>query len=176
MLTKLPQILLATTMILAVGCDDRATRIALQSADQQALQNLAMAQVNEHVADSVKQLLAADANSRRELLAAHRQLLMASNELAEQLNHLELQRRQLADIRRQESLLVPLAHATGGFLLILTVLGFCWHAIASVRAPSTNGDVLEEFLIQEVTGGEPRLLTAGLPPNSASRIDSFDAS
>ena len=78
MLTRLPQILLATTMILAVGCDDRATRIALQSADQQARQNLAMAQVNEHVADGTKQLLAADANSRRELLAAHRELLMAS--------------------------------------------------------------------------------------------------
>lgn len=166
-----------TIGILATGCDDRATRVALQSVDQQARQNLAMANVNEQVATGVQQLLAADSESRSELLAAHRELLTARNALTAQWNDLEHQRRKLDDNRRRDSLVIPLAQSAGVFLMVVVVLGFCWCALGkSVRSASNNDNVLAEILIEELVSDSPRLLTSPQPSDAARQIGSTYAS
>lgn len=164
--------LMLTTMLLALGCDDRATRVALEAVDQQARQNLAMKEVNERVTKGTTDLVAADAASRRELMLVHRELQAERKQLNTQWNDLELRRRELADIRRRESLLLPLAQATGGFLLVAAVLGFCWFAILSVQMPRDNDSKLEEILIEEVVGRTPRLLSAETASNRGRTLDS----
>jgi hypothetical protein len=150
--TRILGILLVT---LASGCDERATQIALDAADRQAQQNTAMAELNTEVAAGTRRLVEADAQARKEVLTAQRELLAERNRLESGRMALDQERRHIAGLRRIDSVLVPAITPIGGIALVIVLLAFCWYALVASRR---NDDAeLSEFLVSELLAYQLRL-------------------
>jgi hypothetical protein len=141
------------------GCDDRATRIAIDAADRQAQQNTAMAELNKEVATGTHKLVEADAQARKEIVGVHRDLQAERTRLDTSWNTLEEERRQIASQRRTESLLVPAIQAAGLLALVALVLGFSWYALVRAQDGITSASEVTDLLIGEILTDEPQLLT-----------------
>src|SRR4051812_28760879 len=99
-------ILWITLMNVTSGCDDRATQIAREAANRQAQQNTAMSELNKEVAAGTRELVAADSQARKEIVGVHHELQAERTQLDTGWDALENERRQIADERRTESMLV----------------------------------------------------------------------
>ena len=82
--TWIPRVLVL--LIVTSGCDDAATRIAREAADRQAQQNTAMANLNQEVASGTHQLVAADAEARKEIVVVHHDLQAERSKLDSELD------------------------------------------------------------------------------------------
>lgn len=147
-------------LILISGCDERATKIAREAADRQAQQNTSMADLNKEVASGTHQLVAADAQARREIIGVHRDMQAERIQLGTGWSALEKERRQIATQRRTESMLVPLIEAGGLLALAVALLGFCWYALVACRSSDGTEAQLNELLIREILPGETPLILA----------------
>jgi hypothetical protein len=150
--------------ILISGCDDRATQIAHEAANRQAQQSTAMADLNKEVASGAHQLVAADAQARKEIVGVHHELQAERTRLDSGWNSLEEERRQIAGRRRTESLLVPVVQAGGLLALVLVLLGFCWSAIASCRNSDHSDAQLNEILVCELLPDQSTYLAGDARP------------
>ena len=142
----IPWILVA---IATSGCDDRATRIAREAADRQAQQNTSMAELNKEVASGTHQLVAADSQARKEIIGVHHELQSERTRLDNSRDALEQERHQIAVERRTESLLAPVIELSGGVLLVVVLLGFCWYAVVASRSSDDTDAQLNELLVHE---------------------------
>ena len=149
-------------VILISGCDDRATQIASEAANRQAQQNTAMADLNKEVAGGTHQLVEGDAQARKEIVGVHHELQAERTRMDTGWCALEQERKEIATQRRTESMLIPVT----GLLLLVVLLGFCWHALVASRRSENADAQLTELLIQEILPDEPSLLssTQRLPP------------
>ena len=160
--------LLPLTLLLAAiaGCspDERVVDIATTAADRQAEQNEEIVRLNREVAQGTRQLVEADAKAREDFAQLHQALQSERAELGEKFNDLEAERKSIAQARRTESLVVPVAKALGIVLLAIVVIGFCWSLLFGIQKSDDHAE-LNELLIREITAERPMLL----PPTNQER-------
>ncbi len=177
-LTLSSVMLIVLAIVATAGCDDdtRVTKVATEAADRQAKQNEEMVRLNREVAEGTRRLVDADADTRREIIGVHKELQGERTELGQQWNNLEAERRSIAQQRRTESMLVPVAQAVGAVLLVALVIGFCWSLLFGLRTKDESHQDLAELLVQEIVAERPTLLPAGRqhPPAIAGRDDHAD--
>jgi hypothetical protein len=121
-------------------------------------------ELQQEVAGGTRELVAADAESRKDLVAVHRELLSERARLESGWTELERERRRLSGERRTESLLVAALKPAGGLLLVVSVLWFSWYALFSARSDGQVEAELNAFLIDELASGQPLLTSGERPP------------
>jgi hypothetical protein len=145
---------IAVHVILALtwtsGCDERVVEVAREAADRQAAQNQQMGELQKEVARGTRSLVEADAAARQEIVGVHRELQAERQQLGTGWNDLEEERRQLAQMRRTESLVVPMVQAVGAVVLVTMLMGFLWQLLASTRSSDSIDVELSELLIQQM--------------------------
>jgi hypothetical protein len=152
-------------LILLNGCDDGATHVAREAANRQAQQNTFMADLHKEVASGNRQLVAADAEARKEILTVHHDLQAERGRLDTGWNALEHERQQISRERRVDSMLAPILSLVGGFVLVSTLLGFSWYALAATNA-STDVVRLNEVLLTDVLLADPPFLIDSASQNA----------
>lgn len=149
MIVRRPEILIVLAMAAAaIGCDDRAARIAADAAQRQAEQNTEMARVNQGVLKAAEQLHQerADLNKGRDAL--------------------EAERREIASSRRTESMLAALMQGGGAtFVVIAALVLACLILVGGHRDPNAS-DALCELLVEELASDSPMLIR---PPVSEAQ-------
>jgi hypothetical protein len=151
-------ILWIVTVIAIAGCDDRVTQVAREAANRQAQQNTVMAELHQQVATGTRELVAADAKARGDIVGVHHDLQSERARLDTGWNALETERRQIASQRRTESFLAPLVPLITGSVLVIVLLGFCWYAVGAAHSSESRDFMLEDFLVREILPDEPSLL------------------
>jgi hypothetical protein len=159
MAQNLTTLILGTAILSALnGCDDRVTQVAREAASRQAQQNTEMAKLHQEVATGARELVAADAKARDDMLGVHHDLQSERAQLDSGWNALEIERRQTASERRTESILVSLFPVIGGTAVVILLLGFCWYAVGAAHTSEDSDFRLEEYLVCEILPDEPRVL------------------
>src|SRR5579871_2918330 len=105
------RLLILGTLVLLAGCDstdERLQALSRESLDRQADQNRAMSQQNQTVAEEPRDLVAADAEARRDILETTRAIQTERANLDRQHEHLAEERRQVVELRQREPVI---AHA-----------------------------------------------------------------
>ena len=166
--TTIAKIVSCLLAITAAGCDERVAEVAREAADRQAEQNRTMAELHEEGAAGTRSLVEADGQARRELLAAGRELHVERSRLDEGRDTLDLDRKQFAEERRTDSLLVPVLQSLAAIALAVVVIGFSWFALVQLRSDEGGDAELVEFLIQELA--DNRL--PDVPKSSAALLPS----
>jgi hypothetical protein len=126
-MTQSKVLLLATIVLVVVssGCEDddeRLARLAQTSNQQQAEQNVAMAENTRAVAEGSIALIEAENQSRQELVALQRDLRSDQAELSRQRESLDRERRSQAAAERRDSLLAPVIVTLGLLLACIAPL------------------------------------------------------
>jgi hypothetical protein len=106
---------------IVVGCgssDERLANFAEEATKEQAAQNQRAAETNRAVARSHEQLLEADAQSRKELIALQHDLRADQAQVGQLRDELEVERRAIAKERRTDS-------AAGAVIAALVVMIAC---------------------------------------------------
>jgi hypothetical protein len=155
-------ILWIATLIVTSGCDDRVTQVAREAANRQAQQNTVMAELHQEVATGTRELVAADAKARGDIVGVHHDLQSERARLDTGWNALETERRQIASQRRTESLLGPLVPLIAGTVLVIVLLGFCWSAVGAAHTSDSRDCRLEDFLVREILPDETPPLLFGV--------------
>jgi len=145
-----------------------AAETANKAADRQAQQNSEMAKVNQTVAEGTKRLVEADAQTRKEIVAVHKDLQAERATLNEGFNELEAERKQIAQDRRTESILLPAAKALGAALVAVAVLGFCLLLLSHTKKDGDSDAELSEMLILDLVSEQPQLLHRPVDPPTLS--------
>ena len=151
--TKNKIVVMAVVLALAVGCDEdkRLVEQAREADERQAEQNRQIAHQNHQLAEATNRLIEADAKSREELVALERDLQTERAAIGKQRDELEAERRQIADQRVQESLVVECLNGALVLLASLLPLVLCWYLLAGWRT-SSNDEALGELLTIEMAG------------------------
>ena len=135
-------ILLATTAILAIGCDEdeRVARVAIEAANRQAQQNTEMARLSRNVSE------------------LQRGVQTQQTEIGQQRNSLEAERRQIAKQRLTESRLGPILKTCAAAAVCTATIGFCWSLLLGLRREDGADQTLNELLIHELASDSPAIL------------------
>jgi hypothetical protein len=135
--------------LMAAGCSDqRAVHIATEAADRQAEQNKEIAFQNRQIAETTKDLIAAEGQARDELIAM-------LGEIYKQRDALESERRAWSADRRRESLLAPVLENIGLVLACVVVVGYCAYLIRGLRDEQTSEPAVNELLVQYLASDQP---------------------
>ena len=169
-------VLLIALLLAAAGCEDdkRVVELAREAADRQAEQNRQMGRQTEEIATATRELIEADARSRQEMVALHRELQNEQAVVARQRDALETERRELARARQRESLLIPVLQGGGGVLVVVAALVFCAFLLAGLRRHEETSEALSELLIQELSAEQPLVLPRAILPPTFPHITGED--
>jgi hypothetical protein len=132
--------------------------VAREAADRQAEQNRQIAHQNHQIAQTAKNLVEADGQSRTELVALQRDLQVQQAEVARQRDALEAERRQQAEKRQTESMLAPVIESLGGVLVCALLIAFCCYLARGLRNESDANPELNELLVMDLVSEQPMLL------------------
>ena len=105
-------------------------------------------------ANSKLTLLAADAAARHEMIEVHRDLQAERQQLGTGWDDLEVERQRIARQRRTESLVVALASAVAGVVLVSVLLGFLWVLLATSPPGDADDAQFYELLVEQLLAGE----------------------
>ena len=149
---------------LLVGCDEedhhkQVAEVATQAAERQAQQNTEMARLNREVAEGTRRMVEADAEARKEIIAVHQEIQSERASLNDSFETLEAERKQMAQERRTESILVPAVNTIGGAMVATAVVGFCLLLLFGLRRTDASDAELNELLIHDLVSEHPRLLS-----------------
>jgi hypothetical protein len=152
------------------GCGDssdkRLLNLAQQSLAQQARQSEQLAQQSQRIADTARQLVAADAKARQELLAGltklQQQIQAERAEFDRQRDALEQERRELAAQRGRDPIVANAIGAFGVVLACLMPLLLAGYVLYTVNraSPDEDAQAVSEVLIGEIVGPTTTLLPA----------------
>jgi hypothetical protein len=161
----------ACLLLLAAGCesdDQRLVDLAIDADQRQADQNRQIAHQNHELAEAANRLIAADAESRKELVALERDLQAERSAIGRERDELEGERRQIAAERHWDS--VAGEAVSGGALLIGAILplALCWFVLRGLWQ-DTEDDGLGEVLAEELTSDSPAFMPSG-PPNGGLHL------
>jgi hypothetical protein len=164
-------LLLAVLIALTTGCDEdhRVAQVAQQAADRQAQQNQEMAQLSRQSAEGTKLLVQADAQARKEVLAAQKNLQEQQAEVGRQRDQLEAERKEIAQARYWDPIVAQAITGAAVLLACLLPLLLAWQLLRTVRHESAD-PALTELLVEELASPRPVLLS----PVSA-RLPALDA-
>jgi hypothetical protein len=156
------QIVRTTTQLFLVllmlsGCESRDVQLAREAANRQAQQNTEMTTLNKEVASGAHQLVAADAQARKEIINVHHELQAERSRLDTSHDALEKERQNIASERQTDSILTALAPLFSTVVLVVVLLGFCWSmTVAAHRRESSDFDV-SDLLVRELVCGNPSI-------------------
>ena len=135
---------------MTTGCRDPSVEIAREAADRQAAQNEAMIGLQREVAHGTERMVTADAESRRDLLAAHRRLQADHAELTAQFRELESERRRLNAERRATVTLAAALRGGGLLLVALATLALVHRLLAAAQTDEACAELATELLASDL--------------------------
>lgn len=170
-----------------VGCsrapDERLAELAQQTMTEQGRQNQRMADQSEAVvaeshqlAETAKELVARDAEARRELIAAQTELTTQLNgqQSAIHTGHeqLEQDRREIAEQRHRDPIVAAVIQDFGLVIACLFPLLVAVLVIRQMQSQEPDHAAVAELLTLELTSDEPLLLPGpGRNPQLLNRSD-----
>ena len=175
-ITRAGRTIPALTLLAVIGCspapdtrDARLTRVVEESMARQQEQNQYIAKQSEAIitetqrlVDASKELVATDAKTRQELLAAQDRLntqldaqRAAINEAHDQL---EQERRQIAQQRFRDPLIANSIQTIGLVLACLLPLGVCGLVVWRLGRSEPDDATVAELLVHELVTDQPILL------------------
>jgi hypothetical protein len=146
---------------LMVGCetpDERLTEFVTMSTSQQAMQNREMADVTRTAAEHHRLVVEAVEKSRQEVVSLQQ-------DVRQELQQLDAERRSTAENRWRESLLVPVINHLGLLLVAVLPLALCWYLLHGLSSRGQE-DAVCDLLIQELIA-EPLERLPGPEPKAA---------
>ncbi|MBM4088482.1 MAG: hypothetical protein FJ276_03505 [Planctomycetes bacterium] len=154
-------------VLILAGCSDdgRLARVAQQASEQQARQNEEMARLTGEVVQASQELVAADAQARRENAAIQSRLTDQQREIGLQRDQLEQERRQIAVQRHRDPVLAAAITTVGWILAALLPLALAALVVWRLRDNGEDVETLNRVLLEELVAEQPRLL----PPPSRER-------
>jgi TolA-binding protein len=162
------QTLWIAVIVLIAGCssDAKVARIAEKAADRQAEQNKEMVRLQHEVAAASKDLVAADAQARKEMAEVHHNLTEQQHNIHQQHNQLEHERQDIARQRQRDPIIAAAIQDGGLIIACLLPLLLAALVIWRLRDSGEELQTLNQVLIQELVAEEPRLLPR---PESSER-------
>lgn len=151
-------------LLMIAGCRDRSVEIAREAADRQAAQNEAMIGLQREVAHGAERLVTADAQSRHELLAAHRRLQVDYAQLSAHYLELESERRRVDAERRATTTLAAALRGGGLFVVALATLAVVHRLLGAAQTDAACAELATELL-------ESDLLDASRLHEQVPRLD-----
>jgi ABC-type transport system involved in cytochrome bd biosynthesis fused ATPase/permease subunit len=148
---KIMTYMFAILLVIAVGCDSPDERLVHQLAEtsrEVVQQNKEVAKTQHEIAEGSKQLVNAVAESRHE----HNGM---QQDLQQQRDHLERERKSIAANRRSESRLVPVLETTGLLIVAALPLVLCWYLLHGLRG---QDEEVSEVLVSQLVSRSPELL------------------
>ena len=163
-------------LLTVIGCSDspdmrdqRLAEFAEQAVKEQARQNDRMAdqshaivEESHQLAETAKELVAHDAEARRELIAAQQELTSQLNgqQSAIQTGHqqLEQDRREIAEQRHRDPIIAAVIQDFGLAIACLLPLLVAVFVIRQMQSQEPDHAAVAELLVLELTADEPRLL------------------
>ena len=137
----------ATVMLAIVGgcdtSDERAVRLASESAERQAQQNQVISDLGREMADNQRRIVEAVASSRSELVSLQ-------NDVAKQRQQLDVERKAIAGERRTESFLGAIVGPGGWIALAALPLVLCWLILCDLRSARSEDDAICQLLVDEI--------------------------
>ena len=178
----------AAVLLLATigGCgkapDERLANFAQQSMAEQRKQNdriadqsQAVVEESHQLAETAKELVAHDAEARRELIAAQQELTSQLNgqQSAIHTGHqqLEQDRREIAEQRHRDPIVAAVIQNIGLTLACLLPLVVAVFVIRQMQSQEPDHAAVAELLILEMTADEPRLLPGPMSQRHALTHD-----
>jgi len=154
-------LILLVLMIGMIGCDndERIVRMAQEHARQQAAQSQQMAQLQQEVAQGARELVEADSSAREEIVSLHRDIQAERTEIGRQRDHLEEDRRRLADQQHRDPIIAATIVQVGMVVACVLPLILCWYLLHREPAQADDAAVAEVF-IEDLTAEAPLLLSA----------------
>jgi hypothetical protein len=153
-------ILIATILIpTAIGCDEeeRLVKMAEEHLERQADQNRRMSELQKHVAEGARQLVEADANARKEMVALQREVQTERAEVGRQRDILENERRDFAAKRRLDPIIASAVRSIGLLLACVLPLVLCWYLLRQPVEPADD-QAVAEVLLEDLVADDPLLL------------------
>lgn len=141
------------------GCDEdeQLARMAEEHARRQAAQSQQMVELQQEVAQGTRELVEADGKAREGIVALQRDIQTERTEIGRQRDHLEEDRRQLADQRHRDPIIAATIMQVGMVVACVLPLILCWYLLH--RGPAQADDsAVAEVLIQDLTAESPLLL------------------
>jgi hypothetical protein len=176
-------------LLTVIGCSDspdmrdqRLAEFAEQAVKEQARQNDRMAdqshaivEESHQLAETAKELVAHDAEARRELIAAQQELTSQLNgqQSAIQTGHqqLEQDRREIAEQRHRDPIIAAVIQDFGLFIACLLPLVVAVFVIRQMQSQEPDHAAVAELLVLELTADEPRLLPGPMSQRHALNHD-----
>ncbi len=165
--TPLPRVaILMMTLLLVVGCgeprDERFRRLAEHALHEQAQQNKRLAEQSKQIVDASQRLVEGDAEARRDLLAAQKQLTSELHSeragIDRQRETMEQERRNIAAQRHRDPVIAQAINAFGLTLACLLPLLLAAYVIRAVNQDGDDSAELGNLLVMEITAEQPLLL------------------
>jgi len=156
-------ILLIAAMLLvtATGCEpsenQKLAEMAERHLDRQSEQNRQMNELQREVAQGSRQLVAADAKAREEMLTLQREVQAERAEVGRQRDALETERRDLAAKRRIDPILAAAITNLGLLLACLLPLVLCWYLLQR-PTEAVEDHAMMEVLLDDIIADQPRFL------------------
>lgn len=177
---------IATMVVLiVVGCESRDERLvsfAEHAADAQRQQNELIGRQSEQVvlesralAEAAKEVVAADAQARKELIVAQRELNQGlhveRSAVHQQRDQLEHDRRVIADQRFRDPMIAVTLHTIGLLLICLAPLVLAAYALRQLNQGVDDCAELGDLLVEEISTDRPLLLSAAHRPLLTAAAD-----
>ncbi len=165
--TPLPSVvILMMTLLLITGCadsrDERFRQLAQQALHEQSQQNKRLAEQSKQIIDASLRLVEGDAEARRDLLAAQKQLTSELHSeragIDRQREKLEQERRSIAARRHRDPVIAQAINAFGLTLACLLPLLLAAYVIRAVNQDGDDSAELGKLLVMEITAEQPLLL------------------
>ena len=141
-------------VLMIAGCDSSDERLAdyaQQTAVQQAQQNTATAEVAREAAESQRRVIETVEKSRQDLIGVQKDLDL-------QRTTISLERRELSDERRRETLLAPVLTTIGVLLVTALPLVLCWYLLHTLTHTPVDETAVTQLLVQDLLSEQPILL------------------
>jgi hypothetical protein len=139
---------LLITFVMTSGCQNRVVEVAREASDRQAAQNRQMADLQQAVARGTHELVKADAATRLEVVAVHRDLQHERQQLSESWTDLEVERRRIDDERRSDVSRRGIIAAILGAMLLIAYFGFLWQLLARAGSNEPSQEEFSELLLE----------------------------
>jgi hypothetical protein len=149
------------------GCDlpdKRLVNMATESARRQAEQSREMLQLQQQVAEGTKQLVSAEAESRREWIELKRDIEREATEIGRQRDILDAERRATAAQRYRDPIITAAIESASLFVACLTPLIVAWYALHVTQRDAINESSVVDMLVAQSLRPEVPAIAARTPP------------
>ncbi|QDT91586.1 hypothetical protein [Gimesia algae] len=149
--------------------NSRVADLATQQLERQADQNRRMSDLQQEVASGSRELVEADAQARREMVALQRAIQTERSEIGHQRDQLEAERREIADGRNRDPIVVAAITRVTMVVVSLLPLLICWLLLQQKVEPVDENEIAE-LLLDDLVSSEPRLMPPVTPKPDKRRL------